>query len=73
MVSGGHRIRWQDHGGPDGPSDIEGEKGATPWVLFDNEKDPYQMKNLVDDPASAGILKELDAMVDRWRKRLREA
>ena len=52
---------------------IQGDKGATPWVLFDNEKDPYQMRNLAQDPASAGILKELDAMVDRWRKRLGEA
>ncbi len=22
-----------------------------PWILFDNKNDPYQMKNLVNDPA----------------------
>ena len=52
---------------------IQKDKGATPWVLFDNEKDPFQMRNLVGDPASAGLLKELDAMVDAWRKRLGES
>ena len=51
---------------------IQEEKMATPWVLFDNEKDPYQMHNLVDDPSSKALLKELDAMVDGWRKRFGE-
>jgi arylsulfatase A-like enzyme len=52
---------------------IQGDKDATPWALYDNEKDPFQMRNLVEEPASAGILKKLDAMVDAWRKRLGEA
>ena len=47
--------------------------GASPWVLYDNDKDPYQMRNLVEDPAAASIRKELDAMVDGWRRRLGEA
>ena len=43
-----------------------------PWVLYDNEKDPYQLRNLVDDPAARQTQKELDALVDRWLKRLGE-
>ena len=35
-----------------------------PWMLFDNEADPQQMNNLVDDPAYAGLLKELDEKTD---------
>ena len=31
-----------------------------PWLLYDNEADPYQMKNLVDDPGSAALLEILD-------------
>lgn len=31
-----------------------------PWLLYDNTKDPYQLKNLVQDPASAPLLHELD-------------
>lgn len=31
-----------------------------PWLLFHTAKDPYQMKNLVDDPASRSLLKQMD-------------
>ena len=33
-------------------------QGAGPWVLYDNEADPYQMRNLADDPAQGGMLHE---------------
>ena len=33
--------------------------GDRPWCLFDNESDPYQQTNLIDDPANAGLRKEL--------------
>lgn len=32
---------------------------GTEWLLFDNEKDPYQMKNLAGDPALEPLRKEL--------------
>lgn len=31
-----------------------------PWVLFHTAKDPYQLKNLVDDPSSRSLLQEMD-------------
>lgn len=31
-----------------------------PWLLYDNEKDPYQQVNLVNDPASKEIIDQLD-------------
>ncbi|MBT6902897.1 MAG: sulfatase, partial [Gemmatimonadetes bacterium] len=31
-----------------------------PWLLYDNERDPYQLENLVDSPDAADLLKELD-------------
>ena len=31
-----------------------------PWLLYDNEADPYQMKNLVGIAAHAGLQEELD-------------
>ncbi|MBI9016082.1 MAG: sulfatase [Phycisphaerae bacterium] len=31
-----------------------------PWLLFDNEKDPYQLKNLVNSPESAAIQTNLE-------------
>ncbi|HUT13735.1 MAG TPA: sulfatase [Thermoguttaceae bacterium] len=31
-----------------------------PWLLFDLAKDPWQMKNLVDDPASQSLVKQMD-------------
>jgi len=42
---------------------------AKPWVLYDLEKDPYEMHNLVDDPGSQGVLKEMEARVTGWMKR----
>lgn len=35
-----------------------------PWLLFDNDKDPQQLKNIVDDPAYAELVKKLDAKTD---------
>ncbi|HWS00633.1 MAG TPA: sulfatase/phosphatase domain-containing protein, partial [Prolixibacteraceae bacterium] len=31
-----------------------------PWMLFDNEKDPYQYHNLVNDPAYSDLVNKLD-------------
>jgi arylsulfatase A-like enzyme len=31
-----------------------------PWLLFDNKDDPYQTNNLVNQPAQAALVRELD-------------
>jgi arylsulfatase A-like enzyme len=36
-----------------------------PWLLYDNERDPYQLKNLVDDPAYAQERVNLEAELKR--------
>ncbi len=36
------------------------------WFLYDNINDPYQLKNLLDDPASAGVKKEMQAEMTAW-------
>ncbi len=36
-----------------------------PWLLFDNEADPYQQKNLAGDPEHAKLQSELDARLTR--------
>jgi arylsulfatase A-like enzyme len=35
-----------------------------PWLLFDDQTDPYQMKNLVEDAKSATLRKELDTRLN---------
>jgi arylsulfatase A-like enzyme len=40
-----------------------------PWVLYDLEKDPYEMHNLVEDPGSQGLLKEMEGRVAAWMRR----
>ncbi len=40
------------------------EKG--PWVLYDLEKDPDELHNLADDPASADVRKGLEARLEKW-------
>lgn len=36
-----------------------------PWLLYDNEADPYQLRNLVDEPEASGVWAELDQTLDR--------
>jgi arylsulfatase A-like enzyme len=36
-----------------------------PWLLFDNERDPYQMNNMVEDAAHAELRQNLDAQLSR--------
>ena len=40
-----------------------------PWLLFDDEKDPYQMDNLVAKPECATLRKELDGRLQVRLKR----
>lgn len=42
---------------------------AGPWLLYDNENDPYQMENLVNQPAHAGLQADLEAEVREWLRR----
>ena len=39
-----------------------------PWLLFDNLEDPYQLHNLVDQEAVAGIQQRLDELLDTQLK-----
>jgi len=40
-----------------------------PWVLYDNEADPYQMANLAHDPAAASLRDALEARLQQWLDR----
>lgn len=40
-----------------------------PWLLFDNQNDPYQMDNLVNRPESAGLRRQLERLLsDKLRQ-----
>jgi arylsulfatase A-like enzyme len=36
-----------------------------PWLLYDNDTDPYQQKNLVGAPEAADLQRELDALLNK--------
>ncbi len=40
-----------------------------PWVLYDNEEDPFQQRNLVNDPGYRKLREELHALVQEWLKK----
>ncbi len=42
---------------------------AGPWMLYDLEDDPYEMKNLADDPAHAALRDRMEAKLAAWMKR----
>lgn len=37
----------------------------TPWLLFDNKKDPYQLNNLANNPDYTGLIHELNAKLEK--------
>ncbi len=54
------------------PTDAERKAGVrapeNEWMLFDNEKDPQQMKNVATDPAYAEVMEELKAIYAERRE-----
>ncbi len=57
-------------------NDACGQPGATDrprppeWELFDLEKDPCELRNVYDDPAYAGVVRELKAELDRLQRQV---
>jgi arylsulfatase A-like enzyme len=43
-----------------------------PWLLYDNENDPYQMHNLCAQPQAQEIHEKLDAELSLWLKALQD-
>jgi arylsulfatase A-like enzyme len=41
-----------------------------PWLLYDDQQDPYQMTNLIDKPEYASLCKELDGRLQAELKRI---
>ncbi len=40
-----------------------------PWMLFDNQNDPYQMENQIDAPQFREVRRKLEHQLDRWLDR----
>lgn len=40
-----------------------------PWVLYDLANDPFEQKNLADDPASARLRAEMEQKLNAWMQR----
>jgi arylsulfatase A-like enzyme len=40
-----------------------------PWVLYDVERDPYEMRNLVEDRGARGLLGEMEKKLGQWMAR----
>jgi arylsulfatase A-like enzyme len=43
---------------------------SEPWVLYNLEEDPYEMKNLATDSSASSIRKEMDERLADWMKRV---
>ena len=40
-----------------------------PWLLYDLERDPYELKNLADDPSAGGLRAEMERRLGAWMRR----
>lgn len=43
-----------------------------PWLLYDNQTDPYQLNNLVDKPEHAALQKQLNAVLEQKLKETKD-
>lgn len=39
-----------------------------PWLLYDLQRDPFELKNLAADAASAPLVRELDGRLTKWMR-----
>ncbi len=44
------------------------QKGA--WLLYDLKQDPYEMRNLVSDPAYSSVKDDLDTRLQKWMQEI---
>jgi arylsulfatase A-like enzyme len=42
------------------------------WFLYDDREDPYQLRNLIDEPAQARRIEELDELLAHWLARAQD-
>jgi arylsulfatase A-like enzyme len=63
-------VRTHRHTYVERPSDVEHEPGrGIPWLLFDNDADPYQQTNLVEQARSAPLAGAMRARLADWLSR----
>lgn len=43
---------------------------SAPWVLYDLKNDPYEMHNLVDDPAASTVRNEMQSRLEQWMRKI---
>jgi arylsulfatase A-like enzyme len=43
-----------------------------PWLLYDNQADPYQLENLIDEPGLKNVRAELEAELGDWLQRRKD-
>lgn len=43
---------------------------SVPWLLYDLEKDPHEMNNLVADPSALHLAQNMDAQLLQWMKKV---
>jgi arylsulfatase A-like enzyme len=42
---------------------------SRPWVLYDLDKDPYEQKNLVEEPGARALMAEMEKRLKGWMER----
>ena len=42
------------------------------WLLFENDKDPYQQRNLIDDPDQKALIGRFDQLIATWLKEAKD-
>lgn len=58
--------QWNEEGKLDAVQSIHFKKTKPSEELYDSEADPFEVKNVADDPANKAKMEELRAECDRW-------
>lgn len=46
---------------------------SQPWVLYDLQEDPYELKNLVNDPRASPVREEMESRLEGWMRKIEDS
>lgn len=65
-------LRLDQSGALAGPAALWARKTRAPEELYDIERDPWEVQNLIDDPAMKETADRLRGALDRWREDIQD-
>ncbi|HTV56502.1 MAG TPA: sulfatase, partial [Terriglobia bacterium] len=46
---------------------------SQPWLLYDLQEDPYELKNLINDPGASSVRENLENSLEGWMRKIEDS